>query len=134
MYDLIFCLSVIIGILLGVAGGFHAAFIFAEHRLDDDGGGEDISPARARLLSHVKTSQTKGTQKIGGSTEEPPKKSFLDRFKKGGILKKRIQDRNYDSFSGFDCQFTGESEEEMISRVIKEQNRGYHYIEKGMKK
>lgn len=125
-FDMLFFLAILIGVLIGIGLGVHAAFRLSGHDSYDDD--DYYAPPKA-------TPSTKSKRKSGSpSEEEQPKKKFFHKSEqhKEAKLKSRMQQPNT-SFAEFDCQFTGENHKDKLKKEMKGQDNAYHYLSKESK-
>lgn len=153
IYDLLFFFAILIGVLLGIAGGVHVGFILAKPDDEEDD----------YRVEKIQTTSTRDKKGFGSEKDKEPKErkerrkrekapkykepkaekehkdrkavfgKYMEKFHKKPAydkrtLKSRIQISNV-AYSQFDCEFTGEDEKKKLQRVMQEQNGGYHYLE-----
>lgn len=122
-FDMLFFFAILIGVLIGIAGGVHIAFTLADRGDDDD----------SYLVRTSSKPKATDDENASGLTQEEPKKLSKRQRKKLGTKVKGKQ--NSPSFADFECQFTGEDPTDKLQREMKEQESSYNYLneEKGKK-
>lgn len=115
LFDIMFYLVILLGVLAGISLGVHAAFRMADERA------ETSSPHEVRTPSG-RSRQTGGE----GESEKASRKAG-----RGGksTLSKRVRKQDRVSFSEFDCEFTGEDHAEKLNRIMSEQDGAYNCLD-----
>ena len=126
-FDMLFFLAILIGVLIGIGFGVHAAFRLSEHDSYDDD--DYYAPPKA-------TPSTKSKRKSDSPSEdeEQSEKNFFRKSKqhREAKLKSRMQQPDT-SFAEFNCQFTGENHEDKLKKEMRGQDNAYHYLSKESK-
>lgn len=118
LFDMLFFLAILIGILAGIAGGVHTAYL-----LEDD---EDEKNEMRRVAASTGVARDK--HRYSGDSASTQKN---ERKKKDGRLSSVLRGRqSKQPFSEFECQFTDEDHDEKLSRVMGEQDEAYHILSK----
>lgn len=118
LFDIFFLFFVLVAVLLGIGLGFHLAFTMAQGKDDDDG------YTAAQMVDSSVSKSKRQKKKSHTKNGAPPAKPDTKRS-----LKHRVHDQRGESFSEFDCRFTGEDHGEKLDSIRKEQETGYRALD-----